>query len=248
MFNVLSNGRFGLRITLAFPSYLIYNNYGDIMENLNKYLPFWDKLNSDEKVKISQNVKIIRHFKNTNVYSGYNDCNGILIVKTGTLRVYMLSEAGKEITLFRLHANDICILSSSCAIPAITFDVFIDTETDAEVLSINPTTFSELMSNNIYVQNYIYKSATEIFSEVMWTMHQILFLSLDKRLASFLLDEMNRNNNTISFTHEQIAKYLNSAREVITRMLNRFEEDGIISLERGKIQIVNEDKLKNIMK
>jgi CRP/FNR family transcriptional regulator len=159
----------------------------------------------------------------------------------------MLSEEGREITLYQLYKGDVCILSASCILNQITFDVHIDTETDSEILLISSHVISSLINSNVYVENFSYKLAADRFSDVMWAMQQILFMSMDKRLAVFLWDEMSKSDSdTIHLTHEQTAKYIGSAREVVTRMLKYFASEGIVELSRGGIKIIDKQKLRKL--
>jgi CRP/FNR family transcriptional regulator len=161
------------------------------------------------------------------------------------LRFYIMSEEGRDVTLFRISEREnlfFPILSN------ITFDVLIDAEQDSEILLLNVDTFEKLARENIYVETYIYKKSTDRFSEVMWAVEQILFMSFDKRLAVFLYDEtVKTKSNIIKYTHEQIAKYVGSAREVVSRMLKSFESQGILKLSRGTIEIIDKDKLRAII-
>ena len=139
------------------------------------------------------------------------------------------------------------MLSASCVLKTITFDVFIDAEEKSEVFIINSKIFAELSEKNVYVENFALAIATERFSDVIWAMQQILFMSFDKRLAIFLIDETAKNgNNSLKLTHEQIAKYMGSAREVVSRMLKYFVSEGIVELSRGGIKIINKEKLLSI--
>lgn len=161
----------------------------------------------------------------------------------------MLSPDGREITLYRLYENDICVLSASCILQNITFDIYIDANTDCETIQINSTDFGKIAQDNAHVELFAYKIATDRFSKVMWAMEQILFMSFDQRLALYLIEEVDRNNNyIIKTTHEQIAKLIGSAREVVTRMLKYFSEEGIVRLSRGQIEIISYEKLKNLTK
>jgi CRP/FNR family transcriptional regulator len=140
-----------------------------------------------------------------------------------------------------------CILSASCVLSSITFDVHIDAEWDTELLIIAAPYFRRLTTNNIYVECLAYKMATDGFSEVMWAMQQMLFMSFDKRLAVFLWDESSaRGSDTIKMTHEQVAKMTGSAREVVTRMLKSFANNGIVELSRGGIKIIDKEKLRHL--
>ncbi|MDD4375523.1 MAG: helix-turn-helix domain-containing protein, partial [Clostridia bacterium] len=106
-----------------------------------------------------------------------------------------------------------------------------------------------LFEQNIYFSNFVLSNATERFSDVMWTMQQILFMNIDKRLAIFLIDESNKSDSLkLNITHEQIAKYIGSSREVISRMLNYFQKQKYIKLFRGGLLITNKDKLKELIK
>ncbi|MBC3796326.1 Crp/Fnr family transcriptional regulator [Acetobacterium tundrae] len=210
---------------------------------------FWDKLTPQQESLILGNSIYTNYKRGENIHHGNNDCVGVLLIKSGELRTYILSEDGRDITLYRLGAGDVCILSgASCILKNITFDVHIDAEKDSELISINSAVFQQLCNENIYAENFSYKSTIDRFSDVMWTIQQILFLSFDKRLTNFLLDEISRSgSNTIVMTHEQIAKYIGSAREVVSRMLKYFEKEGYIKLSRGKIEVIDAVQLKEII-
>jgi len=222
-------------------------DYSEYESSLKKYLMFWDKLTSEEKDLMLSNTSILSYGKGTNIHSGENDCLGLLLVKKGMLRTYMLSENGREITLYRLYEGDICILSASCILNSITFEVHIDAEEDSEILLVNASAYSEVAKHNIYLDTFSYKLAAERFSDVMWAMQQILFMSFDKRLAIFLTDELSKTqDDTIHLTHEQIAKYMGSAREVVTRMLKYFSDEGIVELSRGGVRVLDKQKLRSL--
>ena len=215
---------------------------------IKEHLTFWEKLNDTEKQLIENNVSTVKYSKGENLHGVDKECVGLILIKTGELRVYILSEEGRDVTLYRLTEGDSCVLSASCILNNITFDVMIDAEQETEVLLLNIGAFSILSKENIYVENYAYKNAADRFSDIMWAMEQILFMSFDKRLAVFLYDEMVKNkSNDIRLTHEQIAKYIGSAREVVSRMLKSFESQGILKLSRGTIAIIDKDKLKKLL-
>ena len=211
-------------------------------------LPFWGRLSDGEKDLILTNAKTVSYQAGENIHSPANECVGVLLVKSGELRVYIVSEEGKEITLYRLNQEEVCILSASCLLSNITFDVFIDAEQDTEVLLINSVIFAELQSDNLYVENFALRSAVDRFSDVMWAMEQILFMSFDRRLAVFLLDEIAKTGaDNIALTHEQIARYMGSAREVVSRMLKYFAGEGIVELYRGGVLIIDKQRLRKLI-
>lgn len=218
------------------------------LEFVSSHLDFWDKLSASETELLSSNISKVSYYKGVNIHSSESECVGVLLIKVGGFRVYILSEDGREVTLYRLSPGDICILSASCILNSITFDVHIDAEADTEAYLINIGAFSKLSRQNVYVENFAYRNTLEKFSDVMWAMEQILFMSFDKRLAIFLLDEITKTNSTeLNITQEQIAKYIGSAREVVSRMLKVFQSQGILEQTRGSIHILDKKKLRELI-
>ncbi len=216
---------------------------------LPKSLPFWNKINSNERDAIIDNISDIRYEKGTCLSGSDDTCAGVFLVRSGTLRVYMLSEDGKDLTLFRLNPGDVCILSASCVLKMIRFEVLIEAETDCRILVINAGFFSELAERNVWVENFSYKIAAERFSDVMEAIQRIFFMSVDKRLANFLLEEMEtRGSDVIAVTHEQIARYIGSAREVVSRTLKSFYVLGAVELSRKGVKIIDKKLLRSMSK
>ena len=217
------------------------------MENILNKLPFWTSLTEQEKEILRKSAVTRRYEKGSFIHSSDRDCLGMLFILSGEIRTYILSDEGREITLFRLYPNDLCVLSASCVISQISFDTQMTARQDTEVLIIPPNITALLKEQNISVRCFLYEQATERFSEVMWAMQQILFKGLDQRLAAFLVEECERtNSNTVRMTHEQIARNISSAREAVARMLKQFTQDGLAELKRGKIIIKDTDVLKRL--
>ena len=217
-----------------------------IKELCSDVFPFWDTISDEQKTNLLRSTQKISFERGTNIHDG-GECTGIILVKSGSLRVYMLSEDGKEVTLYSLFAGDISILSASCVLNSITFDVFVDAEEDSECVIVGGCAFAELCENSHEAQVFALESALACFSDVMWVMQQILFMSLDKRLAIFLLDELaQQGGDTVRLTHEQIAKYMGSAREVVSRMVKYFATEGIVESSRGGIRVLDKPKLRRI--
>ena len=217
------------------------------MENILNKLPFWTSLTEQEKEILRKSAVIRRYEKGSFIHSSDRDCLGMLFILSGEIRTYILSDEGREITLFRLYPNDLCVLSASCVISQISFDTQMTARQDTEVLIIPPNITALLKEQNISVRCFLYEQATERFSEVMWAMQQILFKGLDQRLAAFLVEECERtNSNTVRMTHEQIARNISSAREAVARMLKQFTQDGLVELKRGEIIIKDTDGLRRL--
>lgn len=216
-------------------------------ELLSSHFPAWDKLTANQQQLIIDNASLLSVKKNSLIQNTSAGCSGILIIKQGTLRVYTLSEQGKEITLYRLNTGDICILSASCVIRDITFNIYIDTLTDCQLIQILPCAFARVMQENIHLEALTYKLATQRLCTVTWAMQQMIFTSFDKRLAEFLLNESrSTGSDEINMTHEQIAKLMGTAREVVTRMLKYFSNENYVQLMRGKVKILNKQALEKL--
>ena len=215
------------------------------MESVLERLPFWKLLTDSEKELVQQNAVIRLYKKGTRVYSSERECQGMLFVMQGEMRTYLLSEEGREVTLFRIYPNDLCVLSASCVISQISFDTQMSAQKDTEALMIPPNIVLLLKEKNLSVRCFLYELATKRFSDVMWAMQQILFKRLDQRLALFLMQESQRlGTDTIHMTHEQIAQQISSAREAVARMLKQFSEDGLLELKRGAIRLLDQKGLK----
>ena len=209
--------------------------------------PVWDKLTPAQQQKITGAAERRAAGRGTVLHNGSEDCMGLLAVRSGQLRAYMLSEEGREITLYRLFERDICLFSASCMMSNIQFDVTIEAERDAEVWVIPPGVYKELTEQSAPLANYTNQVMASRFSEVMWLMEQVLWKSMDKRLAAFLLEEAAlEGGNLLDTTHEKIANHLGTAREVVTRMLRYFQGEGMVRLARGAVEITDPARLEGL--
>ena len=212
--------------------------------NFPDYFPIWDQLNQDQQGRLQHSVALRSAPKGTVLHNGDMDCTGLLLVKSGQLRAYILSDEGREITLYRLFDRDMCLFSASCMMRSIQFEVTIEAEKDSRLWIIPPEVYQHLMEESAPVANYTNELMASRFSEVMWLMEQIMWKSLDKRLAAFLLEEAAiEGTDELKITHETIANHLGSHREVITRMLRYFQNEGIVKLSRGMVTILDQEKL-----
>ena len=224
-----------------------FMNKQDLAQLFEVSFPFWQKLSEQDKDTLFRSSQKVSFGKGATIHNGTN-CTGVILIKTGSLRLYILSEDGKEITLYRLFPGEICILSASCVLDTITFDVFIDAEENSDCVVVGGCAFEDISRRLPEVKIFALETALSRFSDVMWVMQQILFMSMDKRLAFFLLDEVAKNGtDTVKLTHEQIAKYMASAREVVSRMLKYFASEGIVETSRSQgIKILGKKRLRDL--
>lgn len=211
------------------------------------YFPIWDKLTPAQKEKIAGSAVRRIAVKGTVLHNGSADCTGLLLVERGQLRAYILSDEGREITLYRLFDRDICLFSASCMMRSIQFEVMIQAEKDTELWIVPAEIYQSIMQESAPVSNFTNEIMASRFSEVMWLMEQIMWKSFDKRLAAFLLEESALEETSIlKITHETIANHLGTAREVVTRMLRYFQSEGMVKLARGTVEICEERRLQEL--
>ena len=212
---------------------------------LNDFFPVWDQLTPAQREKLTSSAARRTVQKGNAILSGSLDCTGLLLVERGQLRAYILSDEGREITLYRLLAGDICLFSASCMMPSIQFELTIEAEKDTDLLIIPAEIYKRVMEDSAPLANYTSEIMASRLSEVMWLMEQVLWKRFDQRLASFLLEESAlEGSDSLKITHEMIARHLGSAREVVTRMLRYFQGEGMVRLMRGTVEITDREKLR----
>jgi len=215
---------------------------------LSNAYPFWGRLSDEEKTNILRGCVTVSYEKGMQVHRSDIGCKGAVLVLAGVLRVYIVSDEGREVTLFRIHEGESCVLSASCLLDAIQFDVLIEAAEAVQSLVIPVSVLHPIMENNPYVGYYLYKQVTERFSDVMWMMQQILFMGADRRVAIFLWDELVRAGRPVlSITHDEIALNIGSAREVVSKVMKYMAEEGIVSLRRGRVEILDKGKLQKLL-
>ena len=209
--------------------------------------PIWDRLRPDQQDRIRSALIFRSVEKGTTLHNGNADCTGLLLVKSGQLRAYMLSEEGREITLYRLFDRDLCLFSASCMMRSIQFEVTIQAEKDTELWIFPAEVYKGIMEESAPVSNYTNELMASRFSEVMWLMEQIMWKRLDQRVAAFLLQESAIEGSCeLKITHETIANHLGTHREVITRMLRYLQSEGAVRLRRGSVELTDVKKLREI--
>ena len=230
------------RIILAENTRSRYNE--PMMPELKDYFPPWNDLSPEQRGRLNEAAVFTQVPKGKILHNGNTDCIGVLVVFEGRLRAYITSDEGKEVSLFRLFKRDMCLLSASCMLADIQFEITVESERDTVFWIIPAETYHELMKESAALANYTNSLMATHFTDVMWLMEQIIFKSMDERLAFFLLEESSvEQSDVLHITHEQIARHLGSAREVVTRLLQYFQAEGAVELKRGTITLTNKDLL-----
>ena len=215
--------------------------------SFSEHFPIWNKLTSEQQERLESSAVFRKVSSGTMLHDGGPNCLGLLVVRSGQLRAYMLSEEGREVTISRFFEMDICLFSASCVMPNMQFDVLIEAEKDTELWVIPACLYQNMMDECIALSNYSHNLITSHFSELMWLMEQIMWKSFDRRLAAFLLEESALEQTaSLKLTHEKIANHMGTAREVVTRMLRYFQSEGTVRLTRGTVEITAMKRLERL--
>ena len=212
--------------------------------SFSEYFPIYNKLPAQDQTALTKAASLRTVPKGTLLHNGAGDCMGLLLIRSGQLRAYITSDEGKELTIYRLFSRDICLLSASCMMNSLQFDIQITAEKDTEFWLIPPHIYKEIMERDAALANFTNQLMATRFTDVMWLVEQIMWKSFDKRLAQFLLEEsLIEESQVLKITHESIANHMGTAREVVTRMLKYFQSEEMVQLTRGTITLLDTKKL-----
>lgn len=215
--------------------------------DVQDFFPIWAQLTPQQQQIFTESAAPRSVPKGTVLHSGSTECTGLLLVCSGQLRAFILSDEGREITLYRLFERDICLFSASCMLRSMQFEIMIAAEKDTELFIIPADVYQSIARESAPAANFTTEILSARFSEVMWLMEQIMWKSFDRRLARFLIDESAlEETSALHLTHEIIANHLGTAREVVTRMLRYFQSEGLVRLSRGVVEIADAHKLSKL--
>ena len=239
------------RQTVCFPSMYVQGGIPLLVrkniEFLQEALPFFKKLDGRELELIAATGFCSAFPSGKIIMNRDRECNGLVIVRGGQLRAFYELEDGKEITLYRLLPRDVCILTASCVLENISFEITLEVEKDSEICFIPALTWKKLAEENVAVKEFSMGLVSERFSEVMWVMEQMVSKNMGQRIAAFLLEQsVLENSRTLSLTHDTIARNIGTAREVVSRSLKYLENDGLLKLSRGRIELTDLKRLREM--
>lgn len=206
-------------------------------------LPFWDGLKETQRQVLLRGTveQVLSHG------GVLKEESGMLLLLKGSVRVYLLSEEGREVTLFHLRAGDVCTLGAADVSDQLPFVPQMIVEEECSLLMTRASVLNGLMEESLEVRAFVHEQVSRHLVRMVWSMEQILFLHVDRRLASFLLEVYGRTKSReIRMTHEEIARQISSAREVVARMVKRFSVQGLVEARRGVIYLTDLEGLEKL--
>ena len=189
----------------------------------------------DVLIKISKQATHVSIKAGTTLFDYGNSCEQLPLVISGSIRVFKRSETSREISLYRVNKDELCIITLSCLLGGDTYPATGITDTEISAITIPRALFLELISTQPKFRDIVFHLFAERLSGLMQLVDEITFKKLDQRLAAFLV----LHGPVIEESHQEIADELGSVREIISRLLKQFEENNWVKLSRKRIEIID---------
>ncbi|QQE79219.1 Crp/Fnr family transcriptional regulator [Alicyclobacillus sp. SO9] len=170
-------------------------------------------------------------------------CESVVLVLRGQIRVYQVSNSGRELTLYRVGPGESCVLMLSSVLAEQSYPAVAAAETDVTAVTVPVAMFREWMQKSTGVQRFVYDTLYHRLTNVMVLVHEVTFGKMDVRIACYLLEHTSAENIELTVRHEDIALELGTAREVVTRILHTLERDSLIATGKGRITVTNRSAL-----
>ncbi len=174
-------------------------------------------------------------------------CGYIPLVERGIIRVFKIGSSGREVTLYRIGPGESCILTVSCALTNKEFPAVAKVEKEGEIFLIPSQIFKDWLERFAFWKRYVFELLSKRLLSILEKLDDISFRRMDGRVAEFLLNHLPENKRIVRVTHQEIARELGSSREVISRILKELEKERVITLHRGKIEILNPAALRRLI-
>ncbi|WP_299644662.1 Crp/Fnr family transcriptional regulator [uncultured Chloroflexus sp.] len=189
-------------------------------------------------------ASLVRLPAGATIFAEGDECSAFAVLADGQVRVFKIGETGREITLYRFGRGESCILTTSCVLSQRNFPAIATVERDATAFIIDQATFRNWIDRYSPWRDYVFQLLSYRLATVMAIVDEIAFRRVDVRLAEFLLKHAQGDPPTISATHQQIATELGTSREVVSRILADFNDNGLIRSSRGQIIVRDSEGLR----
>lgn len=215
-----------------------------------QHLTWWEntfpefKACPDASVKsLMASAKLVELGDGDKVFYPGMPCHNYLLLLDGTVKAFLLSANGREVLLYQVRPGDSCILTTSCLLGNEDYPAEGICQGPVKAFAIASQAFHRCLEHSAFFRDFVFDNFSARLSNVIGRMENVLFVSLEARLAQLLLAE---KISPIRKTHQELANELGSAREVVSRQLKRFEKFGWVKLNRGQIEITHADALRTL--
>ena len=167
-----------------------------------------------------------------------DECRSLLFVEDGALRVFKSGGEGREITLYRVRPGELCLLSISSLLAKTPYTASVAAAGSTTAWQLDADTFRDLHASEPALQAVVAAQLHRLLSAVMALVSEVAFRRMDERLARLVLEE-TAQSPVLETTHEQLARHLGTAREVVSRLLENLRDDGVLEVERGHLRVLD---------
>ena len=195
-------------------------------------------LPSDLRAALVAGSSVVRVPAGTEVFAPGQSADNLLLLLDGTVRVRQLSDTGREVFLYRVHAGESCVLTTACMLAHEEYSADGVAETDVTAVAIPRATFDDLVARSPEFRTFVFRAYARRISDLFGLIDDIVFQRMDVRLAARLL-ELADDGDTVKATHQALAAELGTAREVVSRTLGEFQRRGWIAQARGEVRLLD---------
>lgn len=173
-------------------------------------------------------------------------CSRYMLLTAGTVRVQLVTSSGHQIVLYRVEPGETCVLTTTCLLAHEAYAAEGVAETPVRALGLAPALFERLLGESSEFRRIVLGDFGHRLADMMLLLNEVAFRRMDARVAAWLVHTAGREGTRLRHTHQEIAVELGTAREVVSRQLKELERDGLLSMARGRIDLLDLAALRRI--
>ena len=205
--------------------------------------PVLASLSGERLEALLQSAAVVSIPAGAQLFAEHQPCMGFPLLLDGSIKVVKLSNIGRELMLYRVTPGSSCIISSSCLLGKSDYNARGIAETPLVLIVLPVVEFSRLLLEYPAFRDFVFHLFADRIGELMQLVEEVAFARLDQRLAKLILA---RNEATLNVTHQQLADELGSVREIVSRLLKGFASQGLVSLGREQVAVVDREGLQKL--
>ncbi|MCE2947439.1 MAG: Crp/Fnr family transcriptional regulator [bacterium] len=213
-----------------------------VAEELRAAYPVLAGLPAESFDALVDQARLLEVPAGTLMFDDHAACEAMPFLLEGAIRVSKVSSTGREILLYRVHAGEACVLTSGCLVGRTAYSARGVVEREARLVAVPEPVFRRLVAGDESFRTYVFSLFSARLGELMALVEAVAFQRLDQRLAALLLGR----GRVLQVTHQSIADELGSVREIVTRLLHHFADDGLVRLSRERIEILDPVRLRAV--
>ncbi len=210
------------------------------------HFPFIQRCNKAFVDTFFASVKYMQLPAGVSICDEGQQCAQLAMVLDGIGRVYKLSPSGREITLYRIHSGESCVLTASCIMSENAFPAMAITETPVSAILVSPKNVREWFCKDPEWQKFIFGLLSFRLSDIISVVEEVAFKRIDVRIAEQLVRHLEHADLVLQKTHAELAADVGSSREVISRILKDFAQRGLVNLTRGSIEVLDVESIRHL--